>query len=206
MKYILLIIVIMLFLNNCTSPKIQQHNNKLSIHYNDHILIEEEGEVVDKNTFSLSHINIYQTVYNIKNNYITYEYIKATDGYRFTKGIKRSVGIIFNTNAYDLEYSKGNLYFFTLKQNQEDIYLIVENINSSALKLIYGLNKELYVKIKEAIQNDRSIDEKIIYKKNTIHSNSVSLQQQIKSKWSPKLIIMDQLVSKAIGRAAHGRR
>ena len=156
----------------------------------------------------LSNINTYQTIYKINNHYLSYEYARASSGYKFTKGVKRSVSIIFDTNAYDLEYRRGNIYFFILHEKSANpIYLIVENVNSSALKLVYGFNKTNYEAIKKALQENKAItNTNGEYKKDTTTFTAKNTSNYIQSRWTPKVIIMDQLVSKPIERVPIGRR
>jgi hypothetical protein len=202
-------------LNNCTTPTINQKNNQISIYYKSDLLYKEEGKVIYSNTIHLSNINVYQYIYKNKSNFISYEYVKAENGYKFTKGIKRTVGIIFDTNAYTLDYTKGNLYFFHLDLKSGRLYLILENINSSALKLIYGLSKENYLSMINRLKsNDVSIlinSKKLINSKNKVSSNlkdkdTKDISLLIKTKWTPKVIIMDQVVAKPTGRGSLGRR
>ncbi len=202
--------IIFLFLNACAmTPQINQvGDTELNISYKGTTLVSGSGKRVYTNKIQLSNINIYQTIYQINNHYLSYEYARASSGYKFTKGVKRSVSIIFDTNAYDLEYRRGNIYFFILHEKSTNpIYLIVENVNSSALKLVYGFNKTNYETIKKALQENKAItNTNSAYKKDTIILTAKNTSNYIQSKWTPKVIIMDQLVSKPIGRGPIGRR
>ncbi|QOP45699.1 hypothetical protein [Sulfurimonas paralvinellae] len=196
----------LLALSSCSSPHInQKDNNELNISYKNTVLISGNAKQVNTNKIYLSNINIYQSIYDTQNQCLTYEYAKATNGYKFSKGVKRSISIIFNTNAYNLEYQKGNLYFFTLQQDKKKLYLIVENINSSALKLIYGFEKESYDAIMASVKENKQV---INNSRNKIKNNTVlekDMSAYIQTKWSPKLIIIDQLVARPIGRGPVGR-
>lgn len=201
--------IIFLLLSACAmSPNINQVNDKeLNISYKGSTLVSGSGKNVYTNTIHLSHITIYQTIYRMNNHYLTYEYAKASSGYKFTKGVKRSISIIFDTNAYDLEYRRGNIYFFVLHpKNSDPLYLIVENVNSSALKLVYGFDKTNYETIKKVLQKNEAIKNS----KPEENMNNIAAikntSQYIRSKWSPKVIIMDQLVAKLIGRGPVGRK
>ena len=206
MKYMILSTISLLLLN-CSSPHIIQNRNQneLSITYKDKEIVKGEGKVLYSHTIHLSHINIYQYIYKINNNFITYEYAQATDGYKFSKGVKRSVGIIFNTNRYSLEYQKGNLYFFRVNLHDHKLYLILENINSSAFKIIYGFSKEDYEKIKNSLKTDHVIQKR---KKLNIeqYEQKEAIKQYIKTEWNPKVTILENLVSKPTGRVYSGRR
>ena len=201
---IIILSFILLLLSNCSSPHINQKDNtQLNISYKNRVLVAGAGKKIYENKIILSNINIYQSIYKMVNQYLVYEYAQASSGYKFTKGIKRSVAIIFDTNDYDLQYTKGNIYFFTLRQrkNHDTIYLIVENRNSSALKLVYGLNKTSYEKIKKALQEN-----KVISDTNNTATKQIKNTDMIKTKWNPKVIILDQLVSKPVGRVPFGRK
>ena len=206
MKYVLLSTISLLLLS-CSSPQIihNRNQNQLSIVYQDKEIVKGEGEVLYSHTIYLDHINVYQYVYKISDNYITYEFAQATDGYKFTKGVKRSVGIIFNTNRYNLEYQKGNLYFFTVNLENVQLYLILENINSSAFKIIYGFSKEDYEKIKNCLKHDHTVQKK---QKANIeqYEQKAAIAQFIKTEWNPKVTILENLVSKPRGRVYSGRR
>jgi len=200
MKYIYLLLLALL-LNNCTVPTINpinKNNKRLSINYKNNFCYIQEGKEIYNNIIYLNNMTIYQYIYKYKkNSYVNYEYIKAMNGYRFTKGIKRTVGIIFGTNAYILDYIKGNLYFFRLDLQNGITYLILENINSSAYKLVYGLSKESYssiiYKLKEncmvSLGSSKNLDV-------PSSLNNEKVTSIIKTQWTPKLIIIDKIVSK----------
>jgi len=201
--------IILLLFNACTvTPKINQINDtELNISHKETTLVSGSGKIVYTNTIHLSHITIYQTIYRMNNHYLTYEYAKASSGYKFTKGVKRSISIIFDTNAYDLEYRRGNIYFFVLhSKSLNPLYLIVENVNSSALKLLYGFNKENYEAIKKALQDNRSINNSKRKEDTNNTKSTKNISHYIRSKWNPKVIIMDQLIAKPIGRGPVGRK
>jgi len=204
MRYLILS-AIGILLSNCSTPQIQQDakQNSLSIRYKGEDIVKKEGEILYSDTLSFAHINIYQYVYKVKKNYIVYEYVKATNGYKFTKGIKRSVGIIFHTNNYRLEYRKANLYFFKLKlQNQKhkQLYLILENINLSVFKMLYGISKKKYDLIQKRLQDDIYFLDKQNINRNDLPMSKQSIKQYIQTQWNPKMIILDNLVSKSTGR------
>jgi len=202
MKYIYVILIILL-LNSCTTPTINQKRNCLSITYNSKILFQEQGTIIYNKRINLININIYQYIYCIADQYIIYEYVKAENSYKFTKGIKRSAGMIFDTNKYSLDYNKGNLYFFTLQKNSQSIYLILENINSSALKFLYGFSKNAYLKIMQAVKEDTTSTVQFI---SSDVISKLNINDNIKTNWNPKLIIIDQIVSKELGIGHFGRR
>ena len=79
--------IIFLLLSACAmSPNINQVNDKeLNISYKGSTLVSGSGKNVYTNTIHLSHITIYQTIYRMNNHYLTYEYAKASSGYKFTK-------------------------------------------------------------------------------------------------------------------------
>ena len=203
--------IIFMFLSACATPQINQiDDTELNISYKGTTLVSGYGKSVYKNTIHLSNINVYQTIYRMNDHYLVYEYARASSGYKFTKGVKRSISIIFDTNAYDLEYRKGNIYFFVLyPKSSNPLYLIVENVNSSALKLVYELKKENYEAIKKAVEENKAIannrpnDDKESASSLPVIKNSTDY---IRSKWNHKVIILDQLVAKPIGRVPVGRR
>jgi len=198
MRYLFLLSIILLFTTNCTSPQIEQHKQGVLLRYKENILVKGEGALLCHNSMHFSNINIYQFIYRINNHLISYEYAKTSNGYKFAKGIKRTVSLVFNTNAYNVDYTKGNLYFFTLDQNNKKIYLVVQKENNSALKFVYGFTKEQYQKLQYSVKNN------IVYQSSqqkVKKSFSKDLTCHLKTVWSPKLIILDKLIAKPI----HGR-
>jgi hypothetical protein len=126
---------------------------------------------------------------------ITYEDALVSSGYKFNYGMGKTIGLIFPEYKYDLLDTKGNLHFFKLINKQDTVYLILENINKKRIKIIYGLNENLFNEIFNRLIHNKvgSLRKSIDPKKKAIDKNK---SVYIKSRWSSKNIILDTIIVK----------
>jgi len=165
----------------------------------DTIIIKETSVPVYNNQINLSNINIYQNVVQSNNgSIITYESISVSSGYVFSYGVKRIVGNIFNKYNYESVAMQGNIHFFKLANKKETLYLVVENMNKRGLKMIYGMNENIFNKIIDAVKNAKTI--KIENHTNTKKDVTVDYALYIKSNWNIKNLIIDNIITKMGGK------
>jgi|GEM_PF-5244978 len=188
-----------LILTSCTSPAIKYDNkNTLSITLNEKIITKGTGSIAYENRVNLSNINIYQKVFVLDSGMIvTYEDAYVSSGYKFSYGVNRTIGIVFPNYSYKLVSMQGNLHFYELSTDTTKIYLIVQNMNAKGLRLVYGMDKNIFKKIQRAVKADKSI--KASPRLNTSELKTISdtvARGYIKSDWNMKNIILDTIISK----------
>jgi len=188
----------LLFFTSCSNPHLSYKNDKLAINTKDQVIIEGNNISVYKNKINLSNINIYQYVLQLNNGAIvTYERISVSSGYVFSYGVNRVIGNVFNKYDYESVGVQGNIHFFKLVNKKETLYLVVENMNKKGLKMIYGINENIFNEILDALKNEKSIRiENYTNRKNSIEDYT----QYIKSNWNMKNLIIDNIITKIGGK------
>ena len=196
----LIYLPLVILLNGCTTAHIinNQHNDTLELATKEKSIIKASGKLLFENRVNLSNINIYQRIYKMDTGaIITYEDVRVASGYIFNKGMNPIVQNVFKPNyTYDFVYSKGNIFFYILSTKDKSMqkeYLIVENLNKRALKFVYGLNKEGFYKLIDALKNDSELQIPVQTQKMVSVEN---ISSYIKSNWNYKNIVLDNLVSK----------
>lgn len=193
---------IAIFFISCSTSNIQYNNkNTLQIITDSKTITKFTAQEVYQNRVNLSNINIYQYALILDSGtLLIYEDIKLTSGYKFTYGINRTIGIAFPNYTYDLLGSKGNMQFYKLSNTKETLYMIVQNLNKRALKVLYGFDKQMFDKIKIAFKKrDTFIDTQSVSVISSLDTNS---SHYIKSSWNVKNIILDNIISKVGSRNA----
>ena len=190
-------LALLLVLNACTMPQIKYSNNDtIKIIINSKSVIQGKSKLLYENRVNLSDININQKVLLVENRMLlTYEDVTVTSGYQFNYGINRVVSIVFPKYNASLITREGNLYFYELHSKEERVYIILENMNKKGLKIIYGMSEDDFLCTRDFI-----VDSKDTSKNKKTAQVSVlprnNFQDYIKSEWSYKNIILDNLVSK----------
>ena len=186
-----------MFLSACTTANIVHNTQEstLSLQMDDVTITKAYGKLLYQNRVNLSNINVYQSVYATSQGIMTYEDVQVSSGYKFSKGINVIIHNVFKSYSYKQVDNIGNTFFFELKSknNKANLYLIVENKNKKALNLVYGMNKETFLKLIKAVnekqpvkKTSKSITEPVANDKSTY----------IKSEWNYNNIILDNLISK----------
>lgn len=92
------------------------------------------------------------------------------------------------------------MQFYKLSNTKETLYMIVQNLNKRALKVLYGFDKQMFDKIKIAFKKrDTFIDTQSVSVISSLDTNS---SHYIKSSWNVKNIILDNIISKVGSRNA----
>jgi len=194
-----ILLALTLLLGACSTAHLIQTDktNELKITMKDKVIAEGKGDPFYKHTVNLTNLNIEQTVYKMKDGSIlTYEDARAATSNQFTHSMARSVTIIFPTYNATLISIKDNLHFFKLiaKDKSETEYLILENMNKKRVKMVYGLDKNLFYSIYGILIESK---ESIISNSNkSVNESLDNPESYIKSRWNHKNIILDLIVSK----------
>jgi hypothetical protein len=157
-------------------------------------LIPEGVTALYSYTYNYPNIKIYQSVYPLNGHLYCVEEIEIMDSYRLNGGIKKAVGFIFATNAYQFQKQIGNYYFFTVTQsNKEPLRVVVYNRNSKKIYLFYGFTQQEFKNVEDAVM---SADENKLVFSYYNSKMSYNPQRGIVTEWSPKLFIVDNLIGK----------
>lgn len=192
-----IILTLAILFSACATPHIEHaQDNLLRITMKNKVLIQGKGEGLLHKRVKLLNLHIEQTVFQMDDKSIlTYEDATASAGYKFKYGMQKTVGIIFSNYNYELVDIKGNIHFFKLASKDKVKYLILENMNKKRVKLIYGLNKNIFDGLLEVLS-----DEKTTSLHNVISSGPNEILKDknvyIKSSWNMKSSLLNNLVMK----------
>ena len=194
-----ILVFMLLFFTSCNAPHLSYDDNKLAITIQDQVITEANSASIYKNKINLPNINIYQYVLKLNNgSIITYEAISVGPGYVFSYGVNKIVGNVFKKYNYESVGMQSNIHFFKLFNKKETLYLVVENINKRGLKMIYGINENIFNKIIDTLKKNKTI--KIEDNTNTKNEVAVDHTQYIKSNWNMKNLIIDNIITKIGGK------
>ncbi len=169
-------------------------NNKTSINVT--------TPLVETKRINMSRLYIDQSIIAADDaHYIVYEEIHTAGGYRFNHAYKRSIDLIFN--AYSVEERKryGNLTIYRLvlrDQEKSTLNLLALTASKRSLKFIYGFYEKAVKAIQESLEQNSTV---------VNYALSITTERRdhcIKSNWQPKLLILDNLVSKEGGKMRGG--
>ena len=187
--------IVFVVFSSCSTYHIQSNNiDTLEITMQKKSIVKSYGKVVYSDTIKISHIIIYQKIFQMNNGAIlTYENALTDTRYKFNNGFKRTLRIIFENYNLTVEAYKDNIYFVKLFNKEKTFYLIAENLNNKRLKLVYGFTRDCFEKIRKKIINEISIE-----KKRDIYFQDIKkdFQDNIISSWSEKNIIIDSLIQR----------
>ena len=190
MKTIIYFILILTFFIGCSSK---------NIIYKEDTVTQSRASKLYENRLRLAHINVYQNVYQLDNNdIVTHEEAYVDSGYSFAKSVNVLIGRIFNTNNYQDIERFANIYFYMLRLNSGNIYVIVQNTNKKKLDILYGNKKDLFEKFIKDIKVQQPV--KLQGSLNDFKEQNVNAVQYIKSDWNYKNIIFSELIKKQGGR------
>jgi len=190
--------VLLITATGCSNSAIHLHDDKQLIITNETAAIEVTSASVQSKRINMSSLYVDQYVLSVeKDECIVYEDIRTAAGYRFNYAYKRSIDLIFN--AYNVEVLKryGNLtlYRVTLRDEVKSIVnLLALTSSKKSLKLIYGFSDTGTQHIQDSLEQNSTVV------KYELKSVLKPHERCIKTQWVPKLLIMDNLVSKEGGR------
>ena len=185
--------LLFLFAGCSNSAMTMEKNNRLFITNGDTV-IEVNSPLNEKKSINMGTLYIDQYIVGgNEENCVVYEDIRTANGYRFNYAYQRSIDLIFNAYAVKKEKSYGDLTFYRLTlrdENRSPLNLMALTSSKKSLKLLYGLD-----------DNEVAMMQKRLEQNNTVLTLDLSETMQkrdhcIKSRWQPKLLIMDTLVGK----------
>jgi len=158
---------------------------KQNIHLqNDDINYNLAGKTLGTDSINLSQIFIEQKVFRSDlNEVLVYEYARVNTGYKFKYTYTYILSNIFDTKKVTKVQETRGLGFFIIElKNNQKIFLLAKTGSKKSLTLLYGFSKENFNALLLA---------KPLHKQKTLKK---ALNKEIKTLWSPKLIIMGTLL------------
>ena len=192
-----------LFLSlGCSSSSITMPERDLLVMSNDKTSIEVSAPVIKTRRINMGSLYVDQNIIAVDENHcIVYEDIRTASGYRFNYAYKRSIDLIFDAYRVEEGKSYGNLtlYRVTLRDEKKTaINLLALTASKMSLKLVYGFDDSAVTALEESLEQNNTVIE---YR---LSSTAKRRDHCIKSKWQPKLLIMDNLVGKMGGKIRGG--
>ena len=196
--FISLITAVSVFLTfGCANSSIKMPQRDQLIISNDKSTIEVTTPVVETTRINMSSLYIDQNIIAVdEDSCIVYEEIRVASGYRFNYAYKRSIDLIFNAYSVEKYKSYGNLtlYHVTLRDEKRTVInLLALTASKKSLKMVYGYNDRAQKAIVESLDQNSRV-------KYTLSTTTKRRDHCIKSNWQPKLLILDNLVSKDGGK------
>ena len=182
----------------CSNSTITLHDEKQLIITNESTRIEVTSTEVQSKRINMSALYLDQYILSVeKDECIVYEDIRTATGYHFNYAYKRSIDLIFNAYSVEVLKTYGNLtlYRITLRDaGKSVINLLALTSSKKSLKLIYGFSDAGAQHLQESLEQNSTVV------KYELKNTSKPHDRCIKTQWVPKLLILDNLVSKEGGR------
>jgi len=186
-------------------------NSAMTLEKKNRLLISNEKTVIEVNTpfiqtKSINLAPLHIDRYLIGDNddaCLVYEDVRTENGYRFNYGYKRSIDLIFDAYSVEEQKSYGNLTFYRLTLRDEKrtpLNLLALTSSKQSLKLLYGFDDKMQKALAESLEENATV---VDY---TLTSPTQKSEQCFKSRWSPKLLIMDNLIGEEGAAVPHMRK
>ena len=184
----------LLFFGGCSASKLQLQNDNVSLRYDDDTL-RAEGRIIYSDKKFLPPITVKRSVFETDGGKrIVFESAYVQSGYVFYGSVAKSIDTVFDAAKIERLAAYGNLFFYrlTLRDNAQ-LYLVAQNRNKKALLFAYGLGGEDFAKVIKQVTG-----KEISLQGEALQGNEA--QTLICSKWSQKMLLLDNLVTKTGGR------
>ena len=190
--------VLLLTATGCSNSAIHLQDDKQLVITNETTTIEVTSAAVKSKRINMSSLYIDQSILSVeKDECIVYEDIRTVAAYRFNYTYKRSIDLIFDAYSVETLKSYGNLtlYRVTLRDEVKSVVnLLALTSSKKSLKLIYGFSDAGAQQIQESLEQNSTV---VKYELKSVLKPHDGC---IKTQWVPKLLILDNLVSKEGGR------
>jgi len=194
----LLTTVLLLTATGCSNSTMQLHDEKQLIITNETTTIEVTSIEFQSKRINMSSLYIDQYILStLKDECIVYEDIRVATGYRFNYAYKRSIDLIFNAYSVETVNTYGNLtlYRVTLRDKERSVVnLLALTSSKKSLKLVYGFSNIGAKHLQASLEQNSTVVKYVL--KHIVEPHETC----IKTQWVPKLLILDNLVSKEGGR------
>ncbi|WP_345971501.1 hypothetical protein WCX72_06475 [Sulfurimonas sp. HSL1-6] len=178
----------------CSSPSIIEKNDLLLGLEIGQERLEIRTEKVAEDRIGMQNLTIRRSLYAVQGGqHVVYELAVTQPPYRYHYDVKRSLALIFAARKVTQIDRVGNLGFYAIDWNEDTVLLaIAQNLHKSGIKMIYGLRadqmalalRKVGSKHAEALEAFKSIM--------TLPGDTSAF----KSRWVPKLLILDTLITR----------
>jgi len=154
---------------------------------------------VQRETSLLPPLRIERKIIERESGTLLFERLLAESGYRFHNGVRRTVDMLFSPLKIETVATLGNLSLFELRSRSGKTFgLLVYNGNKKWLHLLYPLNGKSRTTLEQVMQHGTCP------KNLRIESEMGRDEAAALLKWTPKMVIVGNLMGKTGGRP--GRR
>ena len=189
-----LVTLSLFLLAGCTHSTLQLDSTKQLRISNDKTHIDVMADALKHQRINMSLLYIDQDILAVDEDHcVVFEDITTRSGYKFNYSYRRSIDLIFNAYSVDVIKSYGDLTLYKVRlrgEEKEIINLLALTASKRSLKLLYGFSDKALQKLQKKLEENST---QVEY---TLISKSEDTKRCIKTQWSPKLMIMDNLVSK----------
>jgi len=202
-KYAISVLLFFLFAGCSNSAMTMEKNNRLVIADGDTV-IEVKTALDEKESINLGTLYIDRYIVAAdEENCVVYEDIRTANGYRFNYGFQRSIDLIFDAYAVKKEKSYGDLTFYRLTlrdRNRSPLNLLALTSSKKSLKLLYGLDDNEVATLQKRFDHNSSAATP------DLSSETQKRVHCFKSRWQPKLLIVDTLIGREGGAFLRPRK
>lgn len=188
MRYNLILFLALLFAG-CASTKLEYKNDSISLQ-NKELSEVFQGKTLYTTQENLSNINIDIKVFSSSlNETLVYEYARLGTAYKFKYNYKYILAHVFDAKKVKKVRDQDGLGFYTIKLKDGSlVYALIKTGTKKSLTMLYGLSKENFNALinKQTLKKQKFLDKRP--------------QDNIKSSWNMKLIIMGILLEKEGGK------
>ena len=190
--------VLLITTTGCSNSTLGLHKDNQLVITNEATSIEVTSKVIVSKQINLRPLYIDQHILSVdEDECIVYEDIQTAAGYRFSYAYKRSIDLIFNAYRVDALKTYGNLTLYRVVLRDDDksvLNLLALTASKKSLKLVYGFSDVGAQHIQDALEHNSTVVKYVLTSTAQPHEGC------IKTQWTPKLFILDNLVGKEGGR------
>ena len=197
----LVLILLFLFLNACTSSRLNFNHKNITIVNNANKEQTFCTQLIYKDYVKLSNMKIEYSILELSNSgvVLVLEEIQPNSGYVFDNGLSNIVSIGFEKYSFRKIASQGNMSSYVLKDKTDDtkiLYLYIFNRNKKHLKLMYTRDKTFFDTTGNFLYKDAQKNN-VTLNNHTNLTQHKDLKKYIQTNWSEKNLILDGLLKKS---------
>jgi len=190
----------LLLFSGCSSPAVLKKNDaSIGIEYGKQH-IEFRAKSIKHDTIAMNGLSVNRTLYAFDaDRFVVFESAMAEQPYTFNYDVVRSLDLIFAAKKVIQLDRVGNLGFYVITlRDGSNLLSIAENLNKRGIEMIYGLSKAQMDAAIQSVGGQSKIPldslERVVMLSGT--------DSAFKSRWQPRLIILDMLLQRVVGKPA----
>ena len=193
MKPLFISICSVLFIG-CSSPSIIEKDDALlGLEIGQECLAVRTEKIVEER-IGMQGLTIRRTLYAVQGGrHVVYELAVTQPPYRFHYDLRRSLDLIFAARKVSQIDRIGNLGFYAIEWKEGAVlFAVAQDMHKRGIKMIYGLSAAQMEKALERAGSVHSVNQDA-FKNLTVLDGDKSA---FKSRWVPKLLILDTLITR----------